>query len=102
MIKRLLLILVVLVVAARLALPWAIKTYANRELRNNPEYGGHIGGVSLGLLAGRAKVSGVEITQKRADKETPLFSADAVTVSVNPSLAIRKKIFLVNGRLDHP
>ena len=40
-------LLVCLVVAARLALPYGIQRYVNRVLGQNPDYHGHVGNVSV-------------------------------------------------------
>lgn len=77
-----LLILVVVLVGVRAALPYGLQWYVNRTLDRNPEYAGHVGDVDLAILRGAYRIDDVQIEKTTADVPVPFFSAQTVEFSV--------------------
>ena len=77
-----LLVLVVGLVALRLALPTLVQNYVNRKLDTLPEYDGSIGDVDIHLVRGAYSIDNVEIFKTTADVSVPFFSASTVDFSV--------------------
>jgi hypothetical protein len=80
---RWVLIIVLVLVAARLALPYWIKDYVNRELRTSPDYKGHIKTVTVHLWRGAYRVKDVEIYKTGGQVKEPFFAAKQLDLSVD-------------------
>jgi hypothetical protein len=76
------LVLVVAVVALRLALPTIVQNYVNKKLDELPEYDGHIGDVDIHLIRGAYSIDDVEIEKTTGVKTVPFFSARKVDFSM--------------------
>lgn len=79
-----LLIVVALIVAVRLALPYVILHYANQTLAEMDGYNGHIEDIDLAILRGAYKIDSIYINHvdSATQKETPFMSASMVDLSV--------------------
>ena len=77
-----LLILVVLLVGFRLALPFMVEKYVNRKLDQLPEYDGQIGDVDIHLLRGAYSIERIEIVKTTGDVPVPFFSSPRVEFSI--------------------
>jgi hypothetical protein len=75
-------ILVVLLVAARIALPFAVKAYVNHELNEAKDYAGKIGAVQLRLWRGGYRIHQIEILKRSGGVQSPLFSAREVDLQI--------------------
>jgi hypothetical protein len=75
--------IVILLVAIRATLPWAVKTYANRVLDGIPGYYGYIDDVDLHIWRGAYSIQGVELVKTNGSVREPLFSANEVEVSLD-------------------
>ena len=73
---------IILLVAARLVLPLAVKAYVNHKLNQAQDYAGKIGGVSMRLWRGGYRIHQVEILKKTGGVQSPLFSASEVDLSI--------------------
>ena len=78
----LVLVLVVALVALRIALPTLVQGYVNRTLDRHPVYDGHVGNVDIALLRGAYAVDDVEIVKQSGEVPEPLFAADRVDLSI--------------------
>jgi hypothetical protein len=74
--------LVVVLVALRIALPFLVKAYVNASLNKSHDYSGKIGGVSMKLWRGGYQIENVGIFKKDGDVKSPLFSARQVDLSI--------------------
>ena len=83
-ILKIVLILVVLIVAARLALPYIVLKYLNRTLAEMPGYRGHVEDVNIALLRGAYQVDSIYLNKHDSvsNKETPFFAAQLIDLSV--------------------
>lgn len=75
-------VLILLIVLARLAMPYAVQRYVNRTLDRHPEYGGRIGSVRVHLIRGAYSIDHVDIVKKGGKVPVPFVSARTVEFSV--------------------
>ncbi len=76
------LIVLVVLVAARLALPYVLRSAINRRLNNIPDYGGHVDSVSVSLYRGAYHLTGMEIVKRNGQVREPFFSAKDIDFSL--------------------
>ena len=67
--------LIILLVAARIALPFIIKAYVNHELNKAHDYTGKIGNVNVQLWRGGYRIRQIEILKRNGGVQSPFFSA---------------------------
>ena len=77
-------VMLVVLVAIRLALPYVILHFANRSLANMDGYYGHIRDIDLAIIRGAYKIDSVYLNKvdSTTGKQTPFFSASLVDLSV--------------------
>ncbi len=72
-----------LLVAARIALPYAIENFINRQLAAVEGYDGRIEDVDLGIWRGAAAVEGIRIVRTTDERNNePFFDCDRIDVSI--------------------
>lgn len=74
--------IVVLLVAIRIALPHIIKYEVNKKLNELPDYKGHIDDVDLHIYRGAYAINGVEILKRNGKVAEPFFSAGTMEFSI--------------------
>lgn len=79
---QILVILAVLLIALRLALPFLVKWYVNKTLDEMPEYDGEIGDVDMKLWRGAYEIENIRIVKTTGDVPVPFFSSGRVEFSV--------------------
>jgi hypothetical protein len=84
--------LVVLLVAARLAMPFAVERYVNRQLQTLDSYRGHIGDVDIHLWRGAYSINDIEIEKIGAARPVPFFEAARLNLSVEWRSLLRGSI----------
>jgi len=77
-----LLIVAGVLVGARLALPYAVKDYVNRQLVALDAYDGHVGDIDIHLWRGAYSMDDIEIVKTGAARPVPFFKADRLNLSV--------------------
>jgi len=75
-------IVVLLLVAARLALEPILLDYANRKLDALNAYGGHIDDLDLALLRGGYDIQDIEIVKTGSGQPLPFFKADRIEATI--------------------
>ncbi|HWD19648.1 MAG TPA: DUF748 domain-containing protein [Verrucomicrobiae bacterium] len=75
-------VLVVILVAVRLSLPWVIKRYVNQKLSRIPNYSGHVEQVSMHLWRGAYEIIGTRIFKSEGKVPVPLFSAPSIDLAI--------------------
>jgi len=75
-------VLVLMLVAARLALPYAVKGYANRRLAELDAYQGHVGDIDIHLWRGAYSIDDITIVKKGASRPVPFFRGKRIDLSV--------------------
>lgn len=80
-----LLIVVAILVIARIALPYVVLHYANKDLAHNIKgYYGHIKDIDIALIRGAYKIDSIYLNKVDSvtKKQTPFFAAKLIDVSV--------------------
>jgi hypothetical protein len=77
-----LLIVVVVMIAARLALPYVVKDYVNDKLTTLDSYDGHVNDIDIHLWRGAYSIDGLEIVKTGARRPVPFFKAARINLSV--------------------
>jgi hypothetical protein len=81
------LFIVVLLVIGRLMLPWALRSYVNRTLDQNPLYDGKIGDIDVHLWRGAYSIQDVRLVKTTGNVPVPLFSTKRLDLAIEwPSL----------------
>ncbi len=83
-ILKILLGLLILLIAFRIALPYIVLEQANKRLKTMPDYYGHIDDIDIALLRGAYTIKDIYIDQKDSvtKERTPFLAADALDLSV--------------------
>src|SRR4051794_24254149 len=81
------LVLVGVLVAVRLALPYVVEDYVNHKLAGLKSYDGHVGDIDIHLWRGAYSIDDIEIVKTGAKRPVPFFKSPRVDFSVEwPSL----------------
>jgi len=75
-------VVMVLLVAGRLALPYAVKDYVNGKLAALEAYDGRVGDIDIHLWRGAYSIDDIVIEKTGASRPVPFFEADRVNFSV--------------------
>lgn len=81
-IRIVIIVLAVILVSARLALPYIVKSYVNRQLAKIPEYSGGIGDVTIHLWRGAYVIKDISIRKSEGDIPVPFFASPRIDLSV--------------------
>jgi hypothetical protein len=77
-----LLAVALLLIAARLAMPYYVKDYVNHQLAGLDSYDGHVGDIDVHLWRGAYSIDDIEIVKTGASRPVPFFRADRLDLSV--------------------
>jgi len=80
--QLILLILIVTVIAGRLALPYAVKRYVNFQLNRIPEYRGHVSRIHIQLIRGAYKIVGLKIEKSTGTVPVPFIDIPVMDLSI--------------------
>jgi hypothetical protein len=96
--------LVVVLLAVRLALPFFLLREINRKLSEVPGYSGHVGRIGVHLYRGAYSLHGVEIKRQSGQVAQPFFSAEMIDFSLAWGELfhgkIVSKIFIDGGQIN--
>lgn len=84
--------LVVLLVAARVAMPWVVRDQINKRLENIPGYTGGVEDIDLHIWRGAYSLHGVGIYRATGEVKEPFFLAEDIQFSVAWRELFRGKI----------
>lgn len=73
---------VAFLVAIRIALPFYIKDYVNKVLKDIDGYEGSIDGVGLSLIRGAYQIEGLELFSVEKDIKTPFVKIETIDISL--------------------
>lgn len=77
-----LIVLVVLLVAARLALPSLLLRHVNKTLDEIPGYSGHVDDIHVSLWRGAYQIKGLKLEKTGGKVPVPLFSSPDIDLSI--------------------
>jgi hypothetical protein len=80
--KIVLLTLMLVLIGARLALPYAVKRYVNHQLNGIPEYRGEVAKIHIQLLRGAYKIEGLKLEKNTGPIPVPFISIPIMDLSV--------------------
>lgn len=75
-------VVIVVLVAIRLALPTFVRDYVNEQLQALEQYDGHVEDVDLSFLRGAYRLDNIRIVKTGGKQRVPFFSADRIDLSV--------------------
>src|SRR6476659_2401286 len=75
-------VLAVLLIAIRLALPHLVRNYVNRTLSMIPDYRGEVGDIDIHLWRGAYTIHDAKVVRTSGKVPVPFFSAPRVDLSV--------------------
>jgi hypothetical protein len=75
-------VIVVVLIAARIAMPFVVEDYVNGRLSRLEAYQGHIGDVDIHLWRGAYSIDAIEIVKKDAARSVPFFKTPRLNLSV--------------------
>lgn len=96
-----LIIVAVILIAARIALPFVVRDYVNKTLDSIPGYYGYVEDVDIALWRGAYSLNKIGLVKKNGKEDEPLFSADAIDLSVDWRALLHMKL-VSRIRLEHP
>jgi len=76
-------VIAVVLIVARLALPYILKDYVNRQLNRSKDYSGRIGTVTVHLWRGAYRVHDVHIFKRTGNVPVPFFSSAVLDLSLD-------------------
>lgn len=75
--------IVIVLVAVRIALPYIIKHEINKKLQTLPDYTGHVDDVSMHIYRGAYSIDGIELKKKNGEVPVPFLSVGTLDLSVD-------------------
>jgi len=85
-------ILVVLLIAARAALPYVVKDFVNRKLAALESYDGHVEDVDIALWRGAYRLEGVGIVKTGSGQTAPFFDGERIDLSLEWKSLLKGRI----------
>ncbi len=79
---KIILIIVVLLIAFRIALPHIVLKYVNKQLNEMEGYSGHVNDIDIHLYRGAYEIEGVEILKTEGNIGAPFFNTDKIDLSI--------------------
>ena len=85
-------VVVVALVALRLALPSIVKSYVNRHLADMGAYTGHVRDVDLSIIRGAYTVYGLEVDKRGTEPSEPFAVMDRMDISLQWSALLHREL----------
>ncbi|MEC7265525.1 MAG: DUF748 domain-containing protein [Bacteroidota bacterium] len=85
-------ILIVLLLAFRMVLPYIVKNYVNKVLADIPGYYGHVEDIDLSLITGAYTIDQLYLNKVNADSEIPFLNFERTHISIEWSSLFKGKI----------
>ncbi len=79
---KILIPIIVILIAIRIALPYIAKSYLNKTLANLEEYKGHVYDVDISLIRGAYVIDSLIISKRNSSIEKPFFTSDKIDISL--------------------
>lgn len=79
------LVIIVLLIVARLILPYFVTRYVNKVLNDIPGYVGHVDDIDLRLWRGAYRIHGLTLDKANADHPEPLLDFPTSEIRSNGS-----------------
>jgi Domain of Unknown Function (DUF748) len=79
---KLIILITIILVGFRIALPYIVKDYVNKTLSEIPGYKGEVGDITMNLWRGAYEIIDVSLVKKDGKVPVPFFSAKKIDLSV--------------------
>ena len=86
------LIILVLLIGLRIALPYMVKNYVNKVLADIPGYHGHVEDIDLSLITGAYTIHELYLNRLNAGSEIPFLHFEKTNISVEWSALFKGKV----------
>jgi len=86
------LILVILVIAARVAMPYTLRWYVNRTINKNPLYQGKIDDIDVHLWRGAYTIKNIRLLKVTGDVPVPLYIAKKIDLQIEWGALIHRRV----------
>jgi hypothetical protein len=93
--------LIVVLVAARLALPYVVKSQVNARLQNIPGYAGHVDDIGIHLWRGAYSLHGIAIYKVDEKVREPFFLGERIDFSLAWRELVHRRV-VADFVVDHP
>jgi hypothetical protein len=93
--------ILVVLLAARIALPYVLLRLVNKELMKIPDYQGHVDDLDVALWRGAYKLKSIRLDKTGGKVPVPFFSAEVIDLSLEWSALFHGR-FVGKMRADHP
>lgn len=80
--RTVVLVITVVLLIARICLPFAVEAYVNRQLNRARDYGGRIGHVDIQLYRGQYRIHAIQIVKRSGGGDVPFFTAGRLDLSI--------------------
>jgi len=84
--------LLILLIAFRIALPYILLRFVNKELQTIPGYTGHVDDIDVALIRGAYTIKSIKLDKTGGKIPVPFFSADKIDLSVQWSALLHGRI----------
>lgn len=85
-------LLLVLLIAIRIAMPYLLEDYVNKTLNNIPGYKGHVEDIDIVLWRGAYVVDGLILQKTEAETDTPVLDFEKTDISIEWKSLFKGKI----------
>ena len=75
-------VIVVVLIGARIYLPFGLQRYVNHKLDEIPEYDGHIGDIDVHLWRGAYTIEDIRLIKTTGNVPVPLFASPRVDLAI--------------------
>ena len=75
-------LILVLLIVGRAMLPWALRSYVNRTLDQNPLYDGKIGDIDVHLWRGAYSIEDIRLVKTTGNVPVPLFASKRLDLAI--------------------
>ncbi len=86
------LFILILLIVGRAMLPWALRSYVNRTLDQNPLYDGKIGDIDVHLWRGAYSIEDIRLVKTTGNVPVPLFSSKRLDLAIEWRALLSGKI----------
>ena len=85
-------IVIIVLLLLRIALPSIVKNYVNKVLSDIPEYSGHVDDIEIGIFRGAYVIHGLILNKVDADSEVPFIKLPKTDISVQWNALLKGNI----------
>jgi hypothetical protein len=82
----------VILIGLRIALPYILLRFVNRELQTIPGYTGHVDDIDVALIRGAYTIKTIKLDKKGGKIPVPFFSAETIDLSVEWAAIFHRRL----------